>query len=155
MRALYVTSTGTFSGKTALCVGLGLRMQRDGFEVGYMKPVSTTARRLEGRIVDEDALFMAETLGLSEPLDVISPMTLVPHQVVRILSGEDSTDYVARLTAAFDKISQNKQVLILEGGASGDEVSEDDVFFQAEQSVLLAGDTGFGEDAGGFLEAGG
>ena len=118
MRALYVTSTGTFSGKTALCVGLGLRMQRDGFEVGYMKPVSTTARRLEGRIVDEDAQFMAEALGLSEPLDVISPMTLVPHQVVRILSGEDRTDYVAHLAMAFDKVSQGKQVLILEGGAS-------------------------------------
>jgi BioD-like phosphotransacetylase family protein len=118
MRALYVTSTGTFSGKTALCVGLGLRMQRDGFEVGYMKPVSTTARRLEGRIVDEDAQFMAEALGLREPLDVISPMTLVPYQVVRILSGEDRTDYVARLATAFDKASQGKQVLILEGGAS-------------------------------------
>jgi len=118
MRALYVTSTGTFSGKTALCVGLGLRMQRDGFEVGYMKPVSTTARRLEGRIVDEDAQFMAEALGLSEPLDAISPMTLMPHQVVRILSGEDRTDYVARLATAFDKVSQGKHVLILEGGAS-------------------------------------
>jgi len=93
-------------------------MQRDGFEVGYMKPVSTTARRLEGRIVDEDAQFMAEALGLRESLDVISPMTLVPHQVVRILSGEDRTDYVARLAVAFDKVSQGKQVLILEGGAS-------------------------------------
>jgi len=118
MRALYVTSTGTFSGKTALCAGLGLRMQRDGFEVGYMKPVSTTSRRLEGRIVDEDAQFMAEALGLGESLDVISPTTLMPHQVVRILSGEDRTDYVARLAAAFDQASQGKQVLVLEGGAS-------------------------------------
>ncbi|OQY23377.1 MAG: hypothetical protein B6I34_04765, partial [Anaerolineaceae bacterium 4572_32.1] len=69
MRALYVTSTGIFSGKTALCVGLGRRMQQDGFEVGYMKPVSTIARRIKGRIVDEDALFMSEVLGLSEPPD--------------------------------------------------------------------------------------
>ncbi len=118
MRALYVTSTGTFSGKTALCVGLGLRMQRDGFEVGYMKPVSTTARCVEEQIVDEDAQFMAEALGLSEALEVISPVTLVPHQVTRILSGEDRTDYVTRLTSAFAKASQGKQVMILEGGAS-------------------------------------
>jgi BioD-like phosphotransacetylase family protein len=118
MRALYVTSTGSFSGKTALCVGLGKRMQRDGFVVGYMKPVSTTARRAEGRIVDEDALFMEELLGLSEALDVISPVTLVPHQVARILSGEDQTDYVTRLTSAFAQASAGKQVMLLEGGAS-------------------------------------
>ena len=118
MRALYVTSTGIFSGKTALCVGLGRRMQQDGFEVGYMKPVSTIARRIKGRIVDEDALFMSEVLGLSEPPDEISPVTLVPHQVARILSGEDQTDYVEHLTAAFARVSQGKQAMILEGGAS-------------------------------------
>jgi hypothetical protein len=93
-------------------------MQRDGFQVGYMKPVSTTARRLEGRIVDEDAVFMSGVLGLSDPLQVISPTTLVPSQVERILSGVDRTDYVALLVAAFDRASQGKQVLILEGGAS-------------------------------------
>lgn len=118
MRALYVTSTGIFSGKTALCVGLGKHMQRDGFKVGYMKPVSTTARRAEGRIVDEDALLMVEVLELDESPAVISPVTLVPHQVARILSGEDKTDYVARLAENFDKASQGKQVMILEGGAS-------------------------------------
>lgn len=118
MKALYVTSTGTFSGKTALCVGLGRRMQRDGFAVGYMKPMSTTARRSEGRIVDDDALFMAEALGLSESPDVISPVTLVPYQVGRILSGKDQTDYAARLATAFAEASQGKQVMLLEGGAS-------------------------------------
>lgn len=118
MKALYVTSTGTFSGKTALCVGLGKRLQRDGFKVGYMKPVSTTARRVEGRIVDEDAQFMAEVLGLRESLDVISPVTLIPHQVARILSGENQTNYVAHLARAFKEASQDKQVMILEGGAS-------------------------------------
>jgi BioD-like phosphotransacetylase family protein len=118
MKALYVTSTGTFSGKTALCAGLGRRMQRDGFAVGYMKPVSTTARRAEGRIVDEDAQFMADALGLMDSLDVISPVTLMPHQVARVLSEEDQTDYVARLESAFKEASQGKQVMILEGGAS-------------------------------------
>ena len=61
---------------------------------------------------------MVEVLGLSESLDVISPVTLVPHQVGRILSGEDKTDYTARLTTAFDQASKGKQVMILEGGAS-------------------------------------
>ena len=35
MKALYITSTETFSGKSSLCVGLGRRFQQDGFTIGY------------------------------------------------------------------------------------------------------------------------
>lgn len=142
MKAMYMTSTGTFSGKTALCVGLGLRMQQDGFEVGYMKPMSTTARRIEGRVVDEDAQFMLQALGLRDALETISPVTLVPQQVSRILSGEDQTDYMARLIKAFEEVSQDKQVMLLEGGASVTEgslvgLSATKVSQMLEASVLV------------------
>ena len=30
MKALYVTSAETFSGKSALCIGVGLRLRKDG-----------------------------------------------------------------------------------------------------------------------------
>ena len=40
MKALYVTSAETFSGKSALCIGVGLRLRKDGHNVGYMKPVN-------------------------------------------------------------------------------------------------------------------
>jgi len=62
MTTLYFTSIEAFSGKTALCVGIGKRLLRDGFSVGYMKPISTTARRVEGKVVDEDAEFIKELL---------------------------------------------------------------------------------------------
>ncbi len=34
MKSLYVTSISTFSGKTAICLGLGLRMQAAELKVG-------------------------------------------------------------------------------------------------------------------------
>ena len=40
MKTLYITSAETFSGKSALCVGLGMRFRKDGLKVGYMKPVN-------------------------------------------------------------------------------------------------------------------
>ncbi len=45
--ALYVTSTETYSGKSALCIGLMRRLRKDGFKVGYFKPVSFTPRQEE------------------------------------------------------------------------------------------------------------
>jgi hypothetical protein len=64
MRSLYVTSIQTFSGKTALCLGLGRQMQSDGFRVGYFKPLSTQPREVgAGQYCDEDALFAKQVLN--------------------------------------------------------------------------------------------
>jgi BioD-like phosphotransacetylase family protein len=117
MNVLYITSTVTFSGKTALCVGLGNKFRRDGFTIGYMKPVSTTARKVAGRVVDEDALFLRQTFDLVEPLEAIAPIALMPEMVEGILAGEEEADFVARLREAYAKVAQGKDVIILEGGA--------------------------------------
>ncbi len=117
MNVLYITSTATFSGKTALCVGLGNKFRRDGFTIGYMKPVSTTARKVAGRVVDEDALFLRQTFDLVEPLEAIAPIALMPEMVEGILTGKEGGDFVARLREAYAKVAQGKDVVILEGGA--------------------------------------
>ncbi len=117
MKVLYITSTATFSGKTALCIGLGKKFRRDGFTIGYMKPVSTTARKVAGRIVDEDAQFIRQAFDLAEPLEAIAPIALMPKVVEGILTGEEETDFVARLREAYAKVAQGKDVVILEGGA--------------------------------------
>ena len=117
MNTLYVTSTATFSGKTALCIGLGNRFRRDGFSIGYMKPVSTTARKVAGRVVDEDAQFIKQAFDLAEPLEALAPIVLMPKMVEGILMGEERTDFVARLMDAHATVAQGKDVVFLEGGA--------------------------------------
>ena len=44
MKALYITSAETFSGKSALCIGLGLRFKKVGLNAGYMKPVNVNCQ---------------------------------------------------------------------------------------------------------------
>jgi BioD-like phosphotransacetylase family protein len=117
MNVLYITSTETFSGKTALCIGLGNKLRRDGFTIGYMKPVSTTARKVAGRVVDEDAQFVRQTFDLAEPLEAIAPIALMPKVVEGILMGKEEADFVARFEKAYAQVAQGKDVVILEGGA--------------------------------------
>ncbi|MDY7040677.1 MAG: phosphotransacetylase family protein [Chloroflexota bacterium] len=118
MATLYVTSTETFAGKSAVCVGLGQRFLRDGFTVGYMKPLSTTARRSGERVVDEDAEFAKRVFKLAEPGELLAPVTLTPHLVEAILSGEETTDFASKLKEAYAEVSKGKDVVILEGGSS-------------------------------------
>ena len=49
---LYIPSTQNFSGKSAICVAFMRRFQKDGYEVGYLKPFSSAARVLADSVVD-------------------------------------------------------------------------------------------------------
>lgn len=117
MATLYITSTETFSGKSALCVGLAKRFEHDGRRIGYMKPVSTGVRLAAGQ-VDEDAEFFKETFSLPDSLDDMVPVRIDPRTVEAILKGEDKTDFVVKLKSAYDRVAQERDVVILEGGCN-------------------------------------
>ncbi len=117
MKAVYVTSLDTFSGKTALCLGLAHRFRAEGYRVGYFKPLSTTARPVKGKLVDEDAAFARELLGLQEPLEKLAPVLITPEGLEAVLTGKDRRDWPAIVRQTFAAISRNKDVVMLEGGA--------------------------------------
>ena len=114
MATLYVASTETFVGKSAVCIGLLRRMQRDGFNVGYMKPVSVSVSHMPDSVLDEDAAFIRETIGLTATLDQIAPVLITPGVVESILRGQ-TTAYVRALRDAYLAVSRHKDVVILEG----------------------------------------
>jgi len=116
MISLYVSSTEHFSGKSALCIGLGKRFQRQGYAVGYLKPVSTSDRVVAERSSEDDAEFIRQLFGLSEPLEVMAPLVITPITVRAILKGEDHVDYCGRVKAAYDRVAAGKDIVLMEGG---------------------------------------
>jgi BioD-like phosphotransacetylase family protein len=118
MKALYITSLHTFSGKTALCLGLGRHYQAAGLTVGYLKPLSTHPWHVAGQVTDEDADFVRRTLGLPEdPADLVS-VVLDRELLLQELVGEAPPDLLAKIRADFERVSAGKDVVLLEGGAS-------------------------------------
>jgi len=117
MKTIYITSAETFSGKSALCVGLGMQFRKDGLKVGYMKPINVNVPLREGVPYDEDVIFAKRTYGMSEPLELISPVALTPAKLEQQLRGPE-VDYQPKLMEAFTKMSENRDVLIMEGGRS-------------------------------------
>jgi BioD-like phosphotransacetylase family protein len=115
MATVYIASTDTASGKTALCLGLGKRLQSDGFSVGYIKPISLSAQRLEGSVVDDDAQFIKKELGLAEPISDLVPIPLDPHAVESIMRKQKWLDYPKRLLEVFGRVSKGKDVMLVEG----------------------------------------
>jgi BioD-like phosphotransacetylase family protein len=119
MKALYVTSLQTIAGKTAVCLVLGRRFQREGRKVGYFKPLSTQPwEPLPGRAVDADADFFRRALELKEPPGNLVGVVLSPALLRDMLCGCSSRDLVAEVQAAYERVAAGKDVVLLEGGAS-------------------------------------
>lgn len=118
MANLYITSIEPVSGKTALCVGIAQRMIRDGLSVGYMKPVSSQAHRVQGKIIDDDAVFVAQILGLKDDPELLAPVALTPEAVEEVLTGKSAVKWQQVLMDAFAKVSKGHDVIILEGGGT-------------------------------------
>lgn len=116
MITLYITSTTPYAGKSALCVGLGKRFQRDGFKIGYMRPLTTSKTCIGECVVDQEAEVMRQTLGLTDPAPAMWPVCLDPATVATVLRGEGE-DYAKMVKRAFAQVSRGKDIMILEGGS--------------------------------------
>lgn len=118
MKSLYITSVSTFSGKTALSLGLGLRMQAAGLKVGYLKPVSTQPYFAGGRVLDEDADFVRRSLGLETPPWELSPVIITSELLNDVMNGTMDRDLLGEVERAVQQAGENNDVVLLEGGAS-------------------------------------
>ena len=117
MANLYITSAETFSGKSALCLGLGAHFRAEGFKVGYMKPVNVNCNVREGLPYDDDVVFAKQVFELPEPPTLLGPVGLTPAKLEQQLRGPEA-DYESRFVEALGKLSASRDVMVLEGGRS-------------------------------------
>lgn len=117
MRSIMVSSTELYSGKSALCMALAMKLKEHGYKVGYMKPVGNIIVDVNGELADDDAVNMKKMLGLDESLDEICPI-LFTHQLLEdVLEGKDK-QLIEKLKKTYEKVSKDKDVMILEGAGS-------------------------------------
>jgi hypothetical protein len=119
MKALYITSIEPFSGKTAVCLALGRKFKREGYNVGYFKPLSTQPwEPVPGRTVDEDADFVRRTLELEEPTEDLIGVLLTPSLAREMRCGCAGRDLMPEVKEAYEKLKSGKDIMLVEGGGS-------------------------------------
>jgi BioD-like phosphotransacetylase family protein len=118
MKSLYITGAERYSGKTATCLSLGLRMQQDGFRIGYLKPLSLQPWRIGNKVADEDAAFVKQILNLSAEPWELSPIVITPEFLRDRLINPNPEDLMVKVVEAYQKVSRDQDVMILEGGGS-------------------------------------
>ncbi|MBX3082033.1 MAG: phosphotransacetylase family protein [Anaerolineae bacterium] len=118
MKPLYITAAVTFSGKTSLLLGIGLKLTQMGKNVGYFKPVSTQPYLEGGKLVDEDADFVRRILAIRTPADQLSSVIIDDKMLERLIQGKENRDFLEDIKKDYATLSEGRDVLLLEGGAS-------------------------------------
>jgi len=119
MKALFVTSLSEYSGKNLVLLGLGKRLQEEGYKVGMFKPLGIFPTRVGNILTDEDAVFFRKVFGLEDPLEHMCPCVITDSLIEDLLEGE-AEDCAVRIKESFAKVSQGKDVVLVEslGGLS-------------------------------------
>jgi len=115
MVPLYIGSTSGYSGKNLVTMGIGARLKRDGYRIGYFKPLGTHPARAGDVITDEGARFIYQVLGLADPLEFICPVVMT-HDLQVTAYGRDVAGLEQRISKAFRQLSAGKDVMLV-GGA--------------------------------------
>jgi len=100
MVALFIVSPQAASGKTALAIGLGRQLLREGKKVGFLRP-RVGEKASPGPA--GDAAFARQALDLTEDVNLLGPS---------LDGGKALADKVRE---AYIEVSQNKDVVIVEG----------------------------------------
>ncbi len=113
--SIYLTSPKLFVGKTAVCLGLGMKFREEGYKVGYFKPLGLEmGRTVDGEPYDEDVALMKDALELESPLEHIAPVTLGRYFLEETLKVGAELLF-RRIQEGFRKVSDGVDILLIEG----------------------------------------
>ena len=130
---LYVASTSGYSGKTLGALALAKLWTANGVSVGYVKPLGKIPVVEEGRVVDEDAAFLARELGLPGPPEATCPVVITQDLLMAAYRGERLA-LGDRVRAAVDGAASRYDVLLLGGAAN----LRDGIFFGLSPLDMIA-----------------
>lgn len=109
MKKLLVSSTQTYSGKSAVALSLLLILKERGYDVGYFKPFGINAVRSGEEICEEDAYFVEKDLGIKSSCAIVLDRPYIDFAV-----SQDPIKLKKKIIDTFTEF-EGKEVVIIEG----------------------------------------
>lgn len=117
MLPLLIESTESYAGKSLVCLGLGLKFQKDGFKIAYFKPFGRSPIKIGKVTTDEDAVFIQDAFHLDEPLEQLCPVVVTQDLTIDAYDGKVK-GLEKIVTDAYRKVSRGKDITLIGGGGS-------------------------------------
>lgn len=109
MKKLLISSTQTYSGKSAIALSLLLILREKGYDVGYFKAFGVKVVRFGDKICDEDAYFVEKDLGIKSMCAVV-----LDRPYIDFALSQDPVRLKKRIIDTFTEFD-NKEIVVIEG----------------------------------------
>lgn len=118
MPGIYIGSTSGYSGKNMIVMGIGLKFQKEGRSLGYLKPVGAMPKESEdGTFGDEDAFFVQDIFGIRQDPKVVTPVLVTHDFKVQAFAGK-TPDLMGEVVKSFETVSKGVDVTLVAGSGS-------------------------------------
>ncbi|MBM4301053.1 MAG: dethiobiotin synthase [Deltaproteobacteria bacterium] len=116
LRGVFITGTDTDVGKTWVAAGLTAALRQRGVKAVYFKPVQSGCPREGDRLIPTDANFARTLAGLTEPLEVLTPIALrLPLAPGVAAAQEGITVDLERIAASLRDLAARYDFFVVEG----------------------------------------
>lgn len=116
VKGYFITGTDTDVGKTIVAGGLAALYKKQGLNVGVMKPIATGCKRVNNRLVSDDAVFLKLSAEIEDEYELINPVSLeqplAPSVAARLSNTKIDTD---KINTAYDTLCERHEYIIVEG----------------------------------------
>jgi dethiobiotin synthetase len=115
-KGLFITGTDTSVGKTLIAGGIASILAQQGLRVGVFKPIATGCRMEKGRLISDDARFLAKCSNCACGLAVVNPVSYLTPAAPFVAAKIENRriDYSA-IENAYRYICENHDIVIVEG----------------------------------------
>jgi BioD-like phosphotransacetylase family protein len=112
MLALFVTSIERYTGKDLITMGLIDRFRRDGFKVGYFKPMGHYPIKVDDAVIDKAAWLFHRLFQLEDAIDNICPV-VITQDLMMDNYREGVAGLQERIEKAFKIVSEQKDIVVV------------------------------------------
>lgn len=119
-RRFFITGTDTAVGKTLVTAALLLNARAFGLGAVGVKPVSAGCARVDGRLVNDDALLLQKYSSVPLDYDQVNPVALEPAMAPHIAAARAGVSLdAATLAAHVSRVDAEGYDVVLVEGAGG------------------------------------
>ncbi len=113
----FIGSTNGYSGKTLLSTVLGRILKEQGYKIGYMRVIGKSVASRGTTLYDVDAAFVQQALGISDPVEKMSPVILTHDLISSVLKGKEYDGFTL-FKSAYKELSADKDIMLVSGAAN-------------------------------------
>jgi dethiobiotin synthetase len=131
-KGVFVTGSDTGVGKTVIAGAIAAAIKAHGLDVGVMKPVASGAKKIEGKLVSEDAVYLKKIIDSTDDDDLVNPVRLEPSIAPTMAASKSGVPIdIDKIWKAYEALTNKHDFVVVEG-IGGLMVPIDDTLFVAD-----------------------